>query len=292
MSAATLVKQVNNIFSLPEIVMQVSEILREPEPDFSELESVILHDSGMTASILKIANSSFYSFPSKIDTLSRAITIIGLKELQAIVIGASVTRRFKDIASELVNMDIFWYHSVIRAILAKDLAMTCRLGNPERFFIAGLLSCIGKLILFTQYPVQSTEIIRMGKHSEAELAEAEREIFGFDYAELSAELLKEWKLPPEICEMIAYQLRPLESPNQKSEACILHAALSISGIIQPSIGQELEDIQTHIPATVFAEGVLEHLQLELDRIEAIVQNALFQSMEVMFILRPESMTVY
>ena len=288
MNSMTLVKQVSNIFSLPEIVMQVSEILRDPEPDFAELEAVILHDPGMTASILKIANSSFYSFPSKVDTLSRAITIIGLKELRAIVIGTSVTRQFKDIASDLVNMDVFWYHSVVRAIMAKELATRFNCVD----FIAGLLSCIGKLIFFTQYPVQSAEIIRMGKQSEAELAEAEREMFGFDYAELSAELLKEWKLPPEIWEMIAYQLDPMESPNHELEACILHVALSISGIIQPSVGHEIGDIKTQVADAVFKEDILECLQLGSEEIEAIIQKALFQSMEIMFILRPESMTIY
>ncbi|MDD2761282.1 MAG: HDOD domain-containing protein, partial [Methylomonas sp.] len=187
---------------------------------------------------------------------------------------------------------VFWYHSIVRAILTKDLAMRCNCGNTERFFIAGLLSSIGKLIFFTQYPSQSAEIIRKGKRGEAELAEAEREMFGFDYAELSAELLKEWKLPPEICEMIAYQLHPMESPNQKSEASILHVALSISGIIQPSVGHDICDIQAQVSDTVFDAGVLEHLQLTSDEIEVITREALFQSMEVMLILRPESMTIF
>ena len=189
-------------------------------------------------------------------------------------------------------MDVFWYHSVVRAIIAKELATRFNCVDAERFFIAGLLSCIGKLIFFTQYPVQSAEIIRMGKQSEAELAEAEREMFGFDYAELSAELLKEWKLPPEIWEMIAYQLDPMESPNHELEACILHVALSISGIIQPSVGHEIGDIKTQVADAVFKEDILECLQLGSEEIEAIIQKALFQSMEIMFILRPESMTIY
>ncbi|MGR8931018.1 MAG: HDOD domain-containing protein [Gammaproteobacteria bacterium] len=291
MNAADLVRQVSNIFSLPEMVMRVNEILRRPEPNFVELETVISHDPGMTASILKVANSSFYNFPSKIDTLARAITIIGLKELRSIVIGASVAKRFKDIASELVNMDIFWYHSVARAILARDLAVVCKCGSTERFFIAGLLSSIGKLILYTQYPEKSAEIIRMGKHREAELAEAEREAFGFDYAELSAELLKEWKLPAEIWEMIAFQLEPLESPNQKMEACILHVALSISGIIQPSVGIEIEDIETDISNAVFDAGVLAYLGLNLEQIETITSEVLFEAMEIISILRPQSMMI-
>jgi len=289
MNVADLVKQVSTIFSLPELVVQVNDILRQPEPSFEELETVISHDPGMTASILKVANSSYYSFPGKIDTLTRAITIIGLKELKAIIIGTSVTRQFKDIDSELVNMDFFWYHSVFRAILARDLAVICKCGNTERFFIAGLLSSIGKLIFFTQYPAESAEIIRGGMYSEAELARAERDAFGFDYAELSAQLLKEWKLPAETWEMIEYQLRPLESPNQKMEASILHVALSISATIQPSVG--CDNFETAISDVTFAAGVLDYLGLSLEQIETVTSDVVFEAMEIISILRPQSMMI-
>ncbi len=293
MSATALVKKVSNIFSLPEVVWQVSEILRQPDPDFTELEAVILHDPGLTASILKLANSSFYSFPGKVDMLTRAISLIGLRALKGIVIGAAVTRQFKDISSDLVNMDVFWFHSVTRAILAKDLAIRCQCSQTERFFIAGLLSSIGKLILYTQYPAQSAAIIQQGKCGEAELAAAERAMFGFDYAELSAELLKAWQLPAEIWEMIAFQLNPLAAaPRQTLDACILHVALSVSSVIQPSVGKEILDIQTQVSAATLEDEVLATLQTQMNEIEVLTQQALYQSMDVLTILRPETMMIF
>ena len=289
MRAEALVKQVKTIFSLPEIVIQINEVLRQPEPNLMELESIIVHDPGLTASILKVVNSSYYSFPAKVDTLSKAITIIGLSELSAIVMGTAVTHRFKGIESTLMNMDIFWYHSVTRGVLAKNLALRGQCGNTERFFIAGLLSSIGKLILFTQYPQQSAEMMRTGLQQDADLAAAERQAFGFDYAELSAELLKAWQLPSEIWEMIAYQLNPLQSPNHKTDACILHVASAIAGSIQPCVSY---DIHTQPLDAVFNPGVLEYLNLAQEEVQSISLEALLQAMDVIGVLRPETMVIF
>ncbi len=289
MNATTLARQVKTIFSLPEIVLQVNHILRQPEPDLAELEERIINDPGLTASILKVVNSAYYSLPNKIDTLSRAIAIIGFRELSAIVIGTSVTRQFNGIAPEWVDMNVFWFHSITRGILAKNLATHSKCNNSERFFIAGLLSGIGKLIFFTQYPNQSAEIIRMGQQGDAALAEAERKLFGFDYAELSAELLKEWKLPIEIWEIVAYLFKPLDSPIQKTDACILHVASSIANNIQPCANY---DFDTHPLDALFNPGVLEHLQLTPNAIQSISLDALLQSMEVVSIIHPETMIIF
>ncbi|WP_367155936.1 HDOD domain-containing protein [Methylomonas sp. HYX-M1] len=292
MNAASLVKQVDNVFSLPDIVIRVNQLLMAPEPDFAELEATILHDPGLTAAILKMVNSALYSFPSKIDTLSRAISIIGLNDLKAIVIGTSVTQQFKDIASELVNMDIFWNHSVVRAILAKDLAVRLKLGNTERFFIAGLLSCLGKLILYSRFPAESAKVIGSGELDEMALAKAEQAEFGFDYCEVSAELLKVWQLPADIWELIAYQLKPMDCAERQTDACVMHVALAVSSTIQPSVGHEICDIRTRIAAQDFLPGVLERLELSVEEIADVADEAMFQSLDVISILRPQSMSIY
>lgn len=288
MNSEALAKQVKTVFSLPEIVLKVNDILRQTEPDFAALEELIIHDPGLTASILKVVNSSLYQLPNKVDTLSKAITILGLRELSAIVIGTSVTSQFKGIAPELLDMNIFWYHSVARGVLAKNLAIHCRANNSERFFIAGLLSGIGKLVFFTQYPEQAGEIVRLGLLNDAELATAERQRFGFDYAELSAALLREWQLPAEIWEMMAYLFKPLESKHQQNEACILHVASSIANSIQPCVNFDISDQ----PDALFAPGVLEQLQLTKEEIQTITLDAIFQTMEIIGIIRPEIMSIF
>ena len=292
MSATALAQKVKTIFSLPEIVLQVSELLRHPESSLAELEELIIHDPGLTASILKVVNSSFYGFPGKIDTLSKAISIIGFRELNALVISTSVVGQFKNMPPELVDMDTFWYQSVVRGVLAKKLALHCKRDNSERFFVAGLLSCIGKLILFTQYPEQSADILRTGKQNDAEIAAAERGLFGFDYAELSAALLNQWKLPQEIWGSIAYQLKPLDSPIDKTDACILHVASVTSNIIEPWGSYQNGAFNAQTKQAVFNPGVLEYLQLSTVELDLISNDAVLHAMEVTNTLLPHGVSIY
>lgn len=289
MNVTALAQQVKSVFSLPEIVLQVNEILDQAEPKIAALEEIIIHDPGLTAAILKLVNSSYYHFPNKIDTLSKAIVVIGLRELRTLVIGTSVTSQFKGIEPKLVDMNVFWYHSVMRGVLAKNLAKRCDFNTTEWFFIAGLLSSIGKLVLFTRYPQQAAEIVKLGVLDDVASSEVEREKFGFDYAELSAELLREWKLSDQICEMIAYQLNPLQSPTQKTEACILHVASSVANATQPCANFDFNTLSTDIH---LQPEVLTYLQLEQSDIESISFDTSLQAMDIISIIRPEAMAIF
>ena len=285
MDPKSLTMRFMSIFTLPEIALRINEILNSPDPKNAQLEEVILHDPALTANILKIANSAYFGFPSKIETVSRAITLIGLKELRNLVIAISVITRFKGIPAELVDMDIFWYHSITRGILAKILAKRFKLENHERFFITGLLSSIGKLIFFTQCPMQSKEVLSFKNQGEDAMVAAEQEIFGFNYADLGAELLKQWRLPPSIWEIIARQRDPLSAPEYKKATCILHVAIKIVNSIEPCAKYDFDfkDWDPNINLEI-----LEYLDITPNAIHYSIDEALRQSLDIINILQPDN----
>ena len=283
MNPLSLAKQVKSIFSLPEIALSVNELLNSSEPSYAELEELILHDPALTAMLLKIVNSAYFGFPIKIDTVSRAISIIGLRELRNLVIAISVTTRFKGIPAELVDMDVFWYHSITRGVLARILAKRLKHSDRERFFIAGLLSRIGKLIFFSQYPGESTEILNLKDQGDDAMTAEEEKIFGFNYAELGAELLKQWRLPPSIWEIIIYQLDPLNSKGSQEDACILNIAATIANAIEPCAKYDL-DFDGLEPR--FNASVLNYLNLSPNLVNHSIDEALDQAFDIMSIIRP------
>jgi len=290
MSPAKLAQHVSTIFSLPEVVLRINEILDCSNPTNAELEEVIIHDPALTAKILKIANSPYIGFPSKIDTVSRAITLIGLQELRNLALASSVVTRFKGIPADLVDMDVFWYHSITSGVLAKLLARHFKCDNVERFFIAGLLSRIGKLIFFTQYPAQSADILRLKDNGEEVMTAAEEDVFGYSYAELSAELLKQWKLPPTIWQLIAFQLDPLSAEKQfRKDACLLHVAVKIACSLEPCAKYDYNFEQI---APVFKPEVLEYLQMAPNTIDYLMEEAVLQAFEIMTIIRPEASVIF
>ncbi len=289
MNAQTLARQVQNVFSLPEVAVTINQILSSAEPDFAELEEVILHDPALTAKLLKLVNSPYYGFASRVDSVSRAISLLGLQELKNLVLGVAVTAQFDCIPDTLVDMNTFWYHSIVKGVLAKLLAKQCKMGNPERFYIAGLLSSLGQLVLFSQYPQQSAQILSHPDQSDAAILALEKDMFGFDYAELGAALLREWKLPDDIALMVLYQFDPLHDHAPQREACLLHVAAKISATIQPCHHQ-LSDIDGEAP--VFDQGVLALLQLSPDAIQAATAEALLYPLEILNIIHPSASSIY
>ena len=253
MNAQTLAHQVESLFSLPEVALRINEILNSSEPLNAELEEVIASDPAFTAKILKIVNSSYFGFPGTIDTISRAITIIGLKELKNLVITSSLNSCFKDIPEELVDMDVFWYHSVTSAVIARNLAKELKCSNYERLFIVGLMHSIGRLIYFTQCPEQSRKILSYKDQGEEAMIAEELNVLGFTHAELSAEFLKGWGLPAEIWKTIESYLEPLNAGDFTRDACVLHVAGKIAGSIEPCATHEYDfkEIEPNIKPGVF-----------------------------------------
>src|SRR3569832_2368838 len=113
-----------------------------------DIGHVFSRDPGLTTRLLKIANSAFYSFPSQIDSVSRAITIIGTRELRDLILATSVARLFKGLPNDLVSMDDFWRHSVCCGLAARALAAQRGERLLERFFVAGLRHDIGGVLLY------------------------------------------------------------------------------------------------------------------------------------------------
>ncbi len=280
MDPCTIVTNVRSIFSLPDVVIRINELIDAGETTNLELERVILNDPALTAKLLKFANSSYFGLSGKVDTVLRAISIIGHKELRNLVVASSVTETFKDIPSNLVNMDTFWYHSVTSGVTARLLASS--VDSRERFFIAGLLHGVGRLILFSQYPKESAKVLSCMSQGEEVAINTERKIFGFTHAQLGAELLRQWRLPVIIGKMVEFQLDPMKDETYKYDASTLCAAVNIANFIQPCSNQKINGEKT-IPAHAFEAWNLLGLTPEL--IESVITVTKLQVIELFNIVR-------
>ncbi|QOJ24729.1 MAG: HDOD domain-containing protein [Gammaproteobacteria bacterium] len=271
----TIVTNVRSIFSLPDVVIRVNDLIDSGEATNSELEQVISSDPALTAKILKFANSAYFGFSGKVETVLKAISIIGHKELRNLVLASSVTSTFKDIPPDLVDMDIFWNHSITCGVTARLLASSVE--SRERFFIAGLLHGVGRLILFSQYPKESAKVLSCMNQGEDAATQAELKIFGFTHAQLGAELLRQWKLPSNIWKMVEYQLNPMQEKECQYDACTLCAAVNIANYVQPCTNQRIKQNET------ISERALQtwsFLGLSAEIVESVMTVAKLQVIEV------------
>lgn len=230
--ASDLLKGMVSVSSLPGIYLRLSEVVADPRASAADVGRVIADDPGLTARLLKLVNSAMYGFPTPIETVSHAISIVGTAQLQDLALATSVIRLFATLPQGLVTMESFWRHSVACGVIARALATRRREPNVERFFVAGLLHDIGRPVLFTQVPDQSRAAMTRSSETGVPLFFAEQEILGFDHTHVGSALLELWKLPPALREAVAHHHHPDRAKRFPVETATVHIADLIANALQ------------------------------------------------------------
>lgn len=222
--AVNLVADARGLVSPPEICLKVAELAQASDTSVTELGEVIIRDPNLTARLLRLVNSPYYGLRGEIDTVSRAVMVIGTQELYSLVIAITAVRSFSMIPNGLVNIDTFWRHGIYAGLIARVLARRCHVLHPERLFIGGLLHDIGSLILYHRLPEISRNLILAANGDEEVLHEAERQELGFSHADLGALLLASWHIPITLQDAIRWHHCPGEATIARLEAAILHVS--------------------------------------------------------------------
>jgi len=209
--------------TLPDIYNQFVDTIARPNSSSYDIENVINKDTSLSAQLLRIANSAFYGYPAKVDTISRAINIIGTQQLSTLAMGIIVISVFNKMPARIINMEMFWKHSILCGICARILAGYRNIQNTERLFTAGLLHDIGRLVCYNYLPQESLRAILEAHNDSRLLYLTEREVFDMDHAMIGKSLINRWQMPLSLEEMVFYHHEPQKSKNS-IEPSILHIA--------------------------------------------------------------------
>jgi len=274
-----LLNSSTSLYSLPDVYFRLRNVLDNPDYSMAEVVSVISTDVGLTARLLKLVNSAFYGFKSKIYSVPNAIGMIGTQQLQDMVLATSVTRTFAGIPSDLMDMDDFWYKSIYCGVAARLLASRCDFFDCERLFIAGLLCDIGHLVMYKELPELSQQSIRKSRESDAALQDVEQEIFGFDYAQAGGVLTRQWKLPRILQHAIRYQLNPTGSEDYFMAAAIVHISRELTTAVEADPGTGPRDLN-------ISPEIWELIELSPNECDSLYEEAKAQVGEISNLIFP------
>ena len=217
-----LVDRTSTVYSLPLFYDRLNEAINHPRTSVNDIARIITEDQGLTARLLRLANSPMFGWFGKVDSINRAVTIIGTQQLRDLALAASVMGVFRGIPPELMDMPGFWRHSIACGIIARTLAVWRRDTNVERFFVAGMLHDVGQIIMAVAVPDLVRDILVESRETAELLQVRERQRLGFDHADAGSALLKAWKIPANIVEPVECHHRP-----GRAEQYPLEAATSI-----------------------------------------------------------------
>ena len=226
--ARSVIDDMSALVSPPDVYLKISEMIAENSASAQQFSDVIMRDPSLAARVLKLVNSSYYSLPSKVDTLSRAVTILGMHELSSIAYSMCAVQSFSRISSAVTNMNTFWRHGVYCGLAAKAIAVRVNCLNTERLFVAGLLHDIGTLTINARFPEIAEDAIFNARGDEGKLVAIEQEAIGFDHAYLGAMMLESWKLPEATCDAIRYHHQPRAAKVTPLEGSIINTAETLA----------------------------------------------------------------
>ena len=185
--------------TMPLVAAQMMELINAPETSAAALAKVVSKDPAVSARVLKIANSSFYSMSRQVTSLSTAVVILGERTLKGLVLAASM-RGLNQSFGKIEQM--LWEDSMVCALGSRYLARKLGLADPEEAFMAGLFRHIGLVVLNNQESKAADFIIKSMKSGNLSMAQQEQEMFGATHAEIGAAVLEHWKLS-EVLSLVA-----------------------------------------------------------------------------------------
>lgn len=245
MSLPTSLKEftqdIDHLVSLPSVGVRINEVVSDPNSAAADIGKLISQDPALAARVLRIANSPAYGLSTQITTIARAVSIVGTQFIRDLVLATSTISAFKDIPNELVSLENFWDHSLYCGIAARLLAEQRGMKHAETEFLAGLLHDIGQLVIFRKQPQEARRALLLSVEGPDDLAlhKAEQTIFGFDHAQVGAELMRHWHFPPLLVACVEFHHAPQAAPQFQVEVALVHIANSIATLAE--IDSVLED---------------------------------------------------
>ncbi|MCA1947170.1 MAG: HDOD domain-containing protein [Armatimonadetes bacterium] len=238
-----LLQQVTELAVLPHVVFKVLELSGNEDYPTATMEQAITVDPGFSSRLLRVANSSYYALPRKVQSIREAITCLGFRAVRQLAMTVGVFDVFigKNDADSL-RRRAWWRHAVDTAVCCRWLASKKPVCKPDEAYTAGLLHTIGKSLLdrFGQGQYRFVEeLVARG----APVLGAERAVFGCDHIEAGVAAARKWGFPESLQSSMQYLLEPgAEDPHANERAvvaiCSLLAEYAVSGM--PDGGTEAE----------------------------------------------------
>jgi HD-like signal output (HDOD) protein len=222
------------LFSLPVVYARIIQSINDPKSSSLQIAEAIGKDANLSIRLLRMVNSPSYGFAEKIDSVSRAVSLLGTDDLTNLAVDVKVLQQFHGIPSAMIDMDSFWRHSIRCGLFARILAGHLCLPGEELYFTGGLLHDIGRLVMLERMPAPYTRAIAKGMTEHLPIYRAEQETLQTDHSIVGKLLAMRWRLPTPITRMIGGHHSPA-SAHYAPEACLAH----IADFLAHATGQEV-----------------------------------------------------
>jgi putative nucleotidyltransferase with HDIG domain len=272
--ATQIVDKLDTIGTLPEVTSRILETVNDPKSTPNDLYRVISHDPSLVTRILKTVNSAFYSRSTKVNSVERAIVLLGFDTIQKLSLAASVGKLFRGVKlCEGFTAKDLWTHCIAVGVIGREMARLCRKTLAEEVFLAGMVHDMGLLATLQVHPDQLRKVCEIAREDPTPFCVLEQDIVGVDHQMLGAALAEKWKFPAACRAIAEHHHHPDQTPEEFREvAAFVHVADCLAGQLKFGFNltvlhqvMEENNYKQYIPASV--------LESTMDSAQGIVWTA-------------------
>ncbi|GBL03082.1 HDOD domain-containing protein [Glaciecola sp. KUL10] len=276
MNAIEYAEKVKTLFAVPATALKVKKLIDNDTADANSIAKIINTDPGLAAHILKVANSAIYRFPRKVDSVQKAIQVIGTSAVYDFALVFGISNAFVKVQDSLIDLDKFWEQSVTCAILCRHFAALFGSKDVDRMFTSGLLHNIGELVVLQTSPFITEDCAKFDSETHPKLAQLN--VLGFTYAEVSSSLCESWQLPSSLIEVISAQHHN-DNFSDVLDNQVIQLAYELSVI---NTYPEHYSLKEHLPSFLF-----DGLHLDINDVDEALDMANFQAEQILHLFNPD-----
>ena len=259
--------------SPPAIAVRILEAVKKEETSFDELARIITADPALTSKILRVANSPMYALPAKVNSIQRALTVIGCSALKNIALSFVIAKEMRAQSEDGFDFDFFWKRSVTAAVSGELIASLVGLQSDD-IFVSALLQDIGIVIMYLSNPDDYKNVLEEKKRTEQPIIDVEKQVFGLDHQKIGMQVLDHWGIPDSISGPVGCHHKQIgEASGQANPSEILYLSDKLSSLYHGTHGSEkMEEIHT----------LLDHrYNIEESKIRDLVDKVAENSVQIM-----------
>jgi putative nucleotidyltransferase with HDIG domain len=259
--------QLKSFPSMPGAAVKLLALIDDPEINLTRIEIKLRQDAGLTANLLKLANSAYFGIPTKVGSVRQAILLLGLKRLSQMVIASCISAIMnKPVPGYDLPAGELWRHSIAVTVAAEGLARELNVEAAEEIFTAALLHDVGKFVL-GDFVADEYQKIEKALSGGIAFEEAENKVLGTNHADIGGLILNQWCLPADIVNAVRWHHDPDSAEQSGLMLDIVHVANALCLMI--GIGDGRNSLK-HQPSGV----VIERLGLGPGHLEKVASQTM------------------
>ena len=272
---------VKEVPTLPIVYQQLFSKMSNPNVSVPQLAEVVSRDQSLATKILKLVNSAFYGYKKEINTISRAMVILGFRTVRNAALAISVFDYVSGAEEDSrFPVEDFWKHSLCAASIAKVVGQQTGVKQQEETFVAGLLHDIGKMIMMKYFPEDFGEICGHALEKGITWNEAEKELLNVDHAAIAKAVLRSWNFPSNLVEALQFHHSLSTGTSYPSLVALTHIADHVSY----ELGMGAPSSLVHADCDAWALNELNTSMSDVMRLQDTIMEETTMALEILQII--------